>query len=289
MRDGTMLYLFQILNGLGLGMIYFLISAGLTIIFGLLNFVNFAHGAFFMLGGYLCFSLVALTGSFWLALLAGPPLVAMLAWVTEKTLIRRIYHLPHTFHILVTVGIALILQETAIMIWGPIGKNIPVPEGLRGVISFGAFAYPAYRLFLIAFTAVIGLALWFLLERTRFGGLVRAGSESAEMVALLGTDIHRLFAVTFALGVGLAGMAGVLFAPIRGVHPFMGPEVLGIAFVVVVIGGMGSFFGALLGGLLVGLVQSLMSTLWPEGASLMIYGAMAAVILLRPYGLFGRA
>ena len=284
-----MLYLFQILNGLGLGMIYFLISAGLTIIFGLLNFVNFAHGAFFMLGGYFCYSLVEATGNFWIALIVGPPVVSLMAWLAEKLLIHRIYHLPHTFHILVTVGIALILQELSIMIWGPVGKNIPVPAGLQGVVIMGSFAYPTYRLFLIAFTIVIGFALWYMLERTRFGGLVRAGSENAEMVALLGTNIHRLFGWTFALGVGLAGLAGTLAAPIRGVHPFMGPEVLGIAFVIVVIGGMGSFVGALMGGLLVGLVQSLMSTIWPEGASLMIYGAMATVILLRPHGLFGRA
>ena len=284
-----MLYLFQILNGLGLGMIYFLISAGLTIIFGLLNFVNFAHGAFFMLGGYFCYSLVEATGNFWIALIVGPPVVSLMAWLAEKLLIHRIYHLPHTFHILVTVGIALILQELSIMIWGPVGKNIPVPAGLQGVVIMGSFAYPTYRLFLIAFTIVIGFALWYMLERTRFGGLVRAGSENAEMVALLGTNIHRLFGWTFALGVGLAGLAGILAAPIRGVHPFMGPEVLGIAFVIVVIGGMGSFVGALMGGLLVGLVQSLMSTIWPEGASLMIYGAMATVILLRPHGQFGRA
>ena len=284
-----MLYLFQILNGLGLGMIYFLISAGLTIIFGLLNFVNFAHGAFFMMGGYFCYSLVEATGNFWIALIVGPPVVSLMAWLAEKLLIHRIYHLPHTFHILVTVGIALILQELSIMIWGPVGKNIPVPAGLQGVVIMGSFAYPTYRLFLIAFTIVIVFALWYMLERTRFGGLVRAGSENAEMVALLGTNIHRLFGWTFALGVGLAGLAGILAAPIRGVHPFMGPEVLGIAFVVVVIGGMGSFVGALMGGLLVGLVQSLMSTIWPEGASLMIYGAMATVILLRPHGLFGRA
>ena len=238
-----MLYLFQILNGLGLGMIYFLISAGLTIIFGLLNFVNFAHGAFFMLGGYFCYSLVEATGNFWIALIVGPPVVSLMAWLAEKLLIHRIYHLPHTFHILVTVGIALILQELSIMIWGPVGKNIPVPAGLQGVVIMGSFAYPTYRLFLIAFTIVIGFALWYMLERTRFGGLVRAGSENAEMVALLGTNIHRLFGWTFALGVGLAGLAGILAAPIRGVHPFMGPEVLGIAFVVVVIGGMGSFVG----------------------------------------------
>lgn len=283
------LYLFQILNGLGLGMIYFLISVGLTIIFGLLNFVNFAHGAFFMIGCYLCYALLQVTGQFWLALVLGPLIVGALAWGAEKVLIRRIYHLPHTFHILVTVGVALILQETAVIVWGPVGKSIPIPDALQGVVIMGKFAYPKYRLFLILFSAIVGFVLWLLLERTRFGALVRAGSESTEMVSLLGTDIYKLFSLTFALGVGLAGLAGVLSGPIRGAQPFMGPEVLGIAFVVVVIGGMGSFSGALVGGLLIGLVQSLMTTIWPEGASLMIYGAMAAVILLRPYGLFGRA
>lgn len=283
------LYLFQLLNGLGLGMIYFLIAVGLTIIFGLLNFVNFAHGAFFLLGAYLYYTVVALTGNFWVALLLAPLAVAALAWVVERLLIKRIYHLPHTFQILVTLGIALIIQEASVLIWGPVGKSIAVPQELRGVLIIGDFIYPYYRLFLIGFSALIGLGLWLLLERTRFGALVRAGSESTETVSLLGTNIFRLFSLTFALGVGLAGVAGVLFAPLRGAQPFVGPEILGIAFVVVVIGGMGSFGGALVGGLLVGVVQSMMTTIWPQGASLMIYGAMAAVILVRPYGLFGRA
>lgn len=283
------LYLLQIVNGLGLGMIYFLIAVGLTIIFGLLNFVNFAHGAFFLLGSYLCYTAVSLTGNFWLALLIAPLAVAALAWVVERLLIQRIYHLPHTFQILVTLGIALIIQEASVIIWGPVGKSVAVPEALRGVVVIGNFVYPHYRIFLIAFSAVIAVALWLLLERTRFGALVRAGSESTETVSLLGTNIFRLFSMTFALGVGLAGVAGVLFAPLRGAQPFVGPEILGVAFVVVVIGGMGSFGGALVGGLLVGVVQSVMTTLWPQGASLMIYGAMAAVILIRPYGLFGRA
>ena len=218
-----------------------------------------------------------------------PLVVAALAWVIERLLIQRIYHLPHMFQILVTLGIALIIQEASVMIWGPVGKSVAVPELLRGVLVVGDFVYPYYRLFLIVFSALVGLGLWLLLERTRFGALVRAGSESTETVSLLGTNIFRLFSMTFALGVALAGVAGVLFAPLRGAQPFVGPEILGIAFVVVVIGGMGSFSGALVGGLLVGVVQSLMTTLWPQGASLMIYGAMAVVILVRPYGLFGRA
>lgn len=282
-------YLFQILNGLGLGMIYFLISVGLTLIFGLLNFVNFAHGAFFLLGSYLCYTTVTLTGNFWLSLLVAPLVVGLLAWLLERSLIRRIYHLPHTFQILVTLGIALIIQEVSIVLWGPVGKSVPTPDLLRGIVRLGDFAYPQYRLFLIGFAALVAVALWLLLERTRFGALVRAGSESTETVSLLGTNIFRLFSITFALGVALAGLAGVLSAPLRGANPFLGPEILGVAFVVVVIGGMGSFGGALAAGLMVGVVQSLMASLWPQGSSLMIYAAMAVVILLRPYGLFGRA
>lgn len=283
------LYLFQLVNGIGLGMIYFLISVGLSIIFGLLNVVNFAHGAFYLLGAYLSYTAVSVTGNYWVALIVAPICIAFIAWACERTLIKRVYHLPHMYQILVTLGVALIIQEVCIYIWGPVGKSIPPPDSLSGVIQIGEFYYPQYRLFVIAFAAVVAFLVWWLLDKTKFGALVRAGSEDAETVSLLGTHTHRLFSITFALGVGLAGLAGVLAAPIKGIHPFAGPEVLGIAFVVVVIGGMGSFTGALVGGLLVGIVQSVMTTLWPQGASLMIYGAMAFVILLRPYGLFGRA
>lgn len=283
------LYLFQILNGLGLGMIYFLIAVGLTIIFGLLDFVNFAHGVFYLLGAYFCFQVGVVTGSFWLALLLAPLGVGLLAWLIERLLIKRVYHLPHTFHILITLGLALIIQESTIMAWGPVGKNIPTPELLQGVIMLGNFFYPKYRLFVIGFTAIMAAVLWLLLERTRFGAMIRAGSENAQMVSLLGVNIFRLFSLTFALGAALAGVAGVLAAPLRGADPFMSIEALGIAFVVVVIGGMGSFAGALVGGLLVGVVQSVMSSLWPSGANLMIYATMALVILLRPRGLLGRA
>src|SRR5699024_9292331 len=203
-------------------------------------------------------------------------------------LIRRIYHLPHTFHILISLGLALVIQEVIIMIWGPVGKSVSAPEALQGVVQIGSFAYPAYRIFVIGFSAALGAVLWLLLERTRFGALVRAGSEDRTSVALLGTNIYRLFSITFTLGVALAAIAGVLAVPIRGAHPFLGTEVLVLAFVVVVIGGMGSFKGALAGGLVVGLVQTLMTTLWPPGSELMISEAMALVLLVRPHGLFGR-
>jgi len=282
-------YLFQLVNGIGLGMLYFVLAVGLSIIFGLLRFVNFAHGAFFLLGAYGCFQLVSAGVNFWLTLVLGPVVVGVFAWVVESLVFRRVYHLPHELHILLTVGLALVLQEAVIMLWGPLGNNVAPPEALQGVVMWGDFIYPKYRLFVIGVGVVMALVLGALLEGTRLGAIVRAGSESSEMVSLLGLNIQRIFSVVFALGAATAALAGVLAAPIRGVDPFMGAEALGIAFVAVVVGGMGSFAGALAGGLLVGIVQSVMSTLWPPGANLMVYVAMALVLLLRPNGLLGRA
>ncbi|MFL9923884.1 branched-chain amino acid ABC transporter permease [Herbaspirillum lusitanum] len=283
------IYLLQIANGIGIGMLYFLLAVGLSIVFGLLRFVNFSHGAFFLLGAYLCFQLGQMGLNFWWSLLVAPFVVALFAWVVERFVLRHIYALPHHFHILFTVGLALVLQEAVISYWGPLGNNVSPPDVLQGVVMAGGFVYPKYRLFVIAFTAVMALLLWWILEGTRLGSIVRAGSESTEMVSLLGLNINRIFSLVFALGAFTAGLAGALAAPIRGVEPFMGVEALGIAFVVVVIGGLGSFSGALVGGILVGIVQSVMSTVWSEGAHLMIYIAMAAVMLLRPNGLLGRA
>jgi branched-chain amino acid transport system permease protein len=282
-------YLFQILNGIGLGMLYFLLAVGLSVIFGLLQFVNFAHGAFYMLGAYLAYAMVERGVSFWLALPLAGLAVAVLAALTEAVLLRRVYKQAHTFHILATVGLALVVQEIVIIVWGPIGGNLAPPEGLSGIVILGDFVYPEYRLFVIAFTAVLAGALWWLLEGTRLGAIVRAGSESAEDMALLGYDTRRINTAVFGLGAGLAGLAGALAAPIRGVDPFMSVEALSVAFVVVVIGGMGSYAGALAAGLAVGIAQSLMATLWPEGARLMIYLGMAAIIVMMPRGLFGRA
>ncbi|CDY76837.1 High-affinity branched-chain amino acid transport system permease protein LivH (TC 3.A.1.4.1) [Caballeronia glathei] len=281
-------YLLQVVNGIGVGMLYFLLAVGLSIVFGLLRFVNFAHGAFYLLGAYFCYQAMQWSMSFWAALAVVPVVVGALAWVVEKAILRHVYAQQHEFHILATVGLALVLQECAILIWGPLGDNVPVPDVLNGVVMWGSFIYPKYRLFVIGFTAVLAFLLWWILEGTRLGSAVRAGSESSEMVSLLGINVVRVFSLVFALGAGTAALAGVLAAPIRGVDPFMGIEALGVAFVVVVVGGMGNFLGALVGGLLVGIVQSVMSTLWPEGARLMIYVAMAAVLLLRPNGLLGR-
>ncbi len=284
-----MTYLLQILNGIGLGMLYFLLAVGLSVIFGLLQFVNFAHGAFYMLGAYLAYEMVGRGVSFWLALPLACLCVGALAALTEAILLRRIYAQAHTFHILATVGLALAVQEIVIIVWGPIGGNLPAPDGLSGVVILGDFIYPEYRLFVIGLTAVLAGALWWLLEGTRLGAIVRAGSESPEDMALLGYDTRRINTAVFGLGAGLAGLAGALAAPIRGVDPFMSVEALSVAFVVVVIGGMGSYAGALAAGLAVGIAQSLMATLWPEGARLVIYLGMAGIIVMMPRGLFGRA
>ena len=281
-------YMLQVVNGIGIGMLYFLLAVGLSIIFGLLRFVNFAHGAFYLLGAYFCYQAMAWGLNFWLALLLVPLVIGAGGWALERSILRKVYDKAHEFHILITVGLALIIQEAVIMVWGPLGANVPPPDILQGIVMWGDFIYPKYRLFVILFTAVFAVFLWWLLEGTRLGSAVRAGSESTEMVSLLGINVMRIFGLTFGLGAATAALAGVLAAPIRGAEPFMGLEAIAIAFVIVVVGGMGSFSGALVGGLLIGIVQSLMSTIWPEGARLMIYVAMGAVLLLRPHGLLGR-
>ncbi|MBN8988881.1 MAG: branched-chain amino acid ABC transporter permease [Rhizobiales bacterium] len=284
----TQLLLFQVLNGVGIGMIYFLLSVGLTLIFGLMRFVNFAHGAFYLAAAYITYAVVLWTGSFWWALLLGPVLVAVLALIIERLLLRHTYALPHEAQILITFAVALLIQEVVILLFTPLGHNVPVPAALSGIVFLGPYVYPAYRLAVVGVAAVVAIVLWIAIERTKMGSILRAGSESAEMVGLLGINVDRVFMATFALGAALAGLAGVLVAPLRGVEPFMSAEALGIAFVVVVVGGLGTLSGALVGGILIGLVQSIMSTLWPEGAQLMIYAAMALVIMIRPTGLMGR-
>ena len=282
------LVLTQILNGLGLGMIYFLLAAGLTIIFGLMRFVNFAHGAFYSVAAYCTYAVTAALGNMGWALLLGPLLTAALAVVTERLLLRHTYKMPHEAQILITFALTMLLQEIVIIIFGPMAMNVPPPRELAGIVFIGPVVYPAYRLAVVGVAILVALLMWYFLERTKFGAVVRAGSENPEMVALLGLNVDRVFMTAFAIGAALAGLAGVLAAPLRGVSPDMGAEALGIAFVVVVLGGMGTLTGALIGGLIIGLVQSVMSSVWPGGAQLMIYATMALVLLVRPSGLMGR-
>jgi branched-chain amino acid transport system permease protein len=282
-------YIFPVLNGLGLGMIYFLMAVGLSILFGLLNFVNFAHGAFFLVGAYLCYQVSVLAGSFTVAIILAPLAVALLGWALNKFLLNRVITMSHSAHILITFGIMLVLNELVITIWGPLPQSVQTPAALQGIVQFGDFVYPKYRLFVLVLSSLIALALYLLIVRTKFGALLRAASEQGETVSLLGVNVGRLYSIGFALGGWMAGLGGAMAAPLRGVDPSMGMEALAIAFAVVIVGGLGSFGGALVGGLFIGLVQSLMSMLWPEGARLMIYAAVAVLLIVRPNGLFGRA
>lgn len=282
------LLILQILNGVGIGMIYFLLSVGLTMIFGLMRFVNFTHGALYMVAAYMAYLVSILTGSMLWALLLGPLVAAAIAVIAERLLLRHTYQMPHEAQILLTFAVALLLQETIVMSFGSLGQNVPVPSMLAGIVFIGDFVYPAYRLAVVCVAALVALVMWIAIEKTRFGAILRAGSESTEMVSLLGINVKRVFMAAFALGGALAGLAGALAAPLRGVDPFMAREALSIAFVVIVLGGIGSFSGALVGGLLIGIIQSVMSSIWPAGAQLMIFGSMALVLLFRPNGLMGR-
>lgn len=283
------IYVFQALNGLGIGMIYFLLAVGLSIIFGLLGFVNFAHGALFLVGAYIAMAVSTATGNFALGIAASFCGVAVLGVVAERWLLRRTYKMSHESQILITVGLTFVLTETVVLIFGPEPQLVPMPEFLNGVLFIGAYPIPKYRVFIFFAGALIGALLWLLFERTLFGARVRAGNESPDMLSLMGVKVLRVYALTFALGTGLAGLAGGLAAPLRGADPSMGVEAIVIAFVVVVLGGIGSFSGPLIGGLIIGITQSLMSAIWPEGARLMIFLVMAGILLVKPKGLFGRA
>jgi branched-chain amino acid transport system permease protein len=277
----------QILNGIATGMLYALMGLGLALIAGILNIPNFAHGALFAVGAYLTVSAINAVGNFWIALVLGPLGVALLGLVIEYAGIRRLYAAGHDYQLLFTFGLSLILAETIILIWGPVGISQLPPPVLRGGLDLGFTFYPKYRLFVMVAAGLLVVATWLFLEKTRYGAIMRAGIENKEMVSLLGIDIHRLFTVAFALGAWLAGIAGALTAPIRGLSPGMGVDMLGIAFVVVALGGMGNVLGAIAAGLLIGVAQAVVAAYWTEASVAVIYLVMAAVLVVRPQGLFG--
>jgi branched-chain amino acid transport system permease protein len=268
-------------------MLYALMGIGLSIITGILNIPNFAHGAMFAVGAYLVYSVLDALGNFWVALLLAPVGVAVLGLAIEYLGIRRLYAAGHDYQLLLTFGLSLIVTEGIIIVWGPVGMSQPPPPLLRGGVDLGIMIYPKYRLFVMAMAGLLVLAAWLFLEKTRYGAIMRAGIEDKEMVSLLGIDIHRLFTAAFGLGAYLAGIAGALTAPIRGLNPLMGVDMLGIAFVVVALGGLGNLPGAIVAGLLIGVAQSLVALVWPEASVAVIFAVMAAVLLVRPQGLFG--
>ena len=277
----------QILNGIATGMLYALMGLGLALIAGILNIPNFAHGALFAVGAYLTVTAINAVGNFWVALIVAPLGVALLGLVIEYAGIRRLYAAGHDYQLLFTFGLSLILAEAIILIWGPVGISQLPPPILRGGVDLGFTFYPKYRLFVMVAAGLLVVATWLFLEKTRYGAIMRAGIENREMVSLLGIDIHRLFTVAFALGAYLAGIAGALTAPIRGLSPGMGVDMLGIAFVVVALGGMGNILGAIAAGLLIGVAQAVVAAYWTEASVAVIYLVMAAVLVFRPQGLFG--
>jgi branched-chain amino acid transport system permease protein len=283
----TSLLFSQVLNGVVTGMLYALMGIGLSIVTGILNIPNFAHGAMFALGAYLIFSVIHVIGNFWIALIVAPLGVLALGVVIEYAGIRLLYRAGHDYQLLLTFGLSLIITEGIILVWGPIGMSQLPPPILRGGVDLGITFYPKYRLFVMAMAGLLIFGSWLFLEKTRYGAIMRAGIEDKEMVSLLGIDIHRLFTAAFGLGAYLAGISGALTAPIRGLNPFMGVDMLGIAFVVVALGGLGNLPGAIVAGLMVGVAQSLATLVWPEVSVAVIFAVMAVVLLVRPQGLFG--
>jgi branched-chain amino acid transport system permease protein len=277
----------QLFNGLTLGALLVLVAMGLTIIFGALGVINFAHGAFYMVGAYAGYVAYNHTHSFVLAVTAGAAALLLLGVVVERGLIRHYYRRPHEDQILATFGLGIILVEAVRAWFGGISQRLPVPDWGGGAVNLGFLYYPTYRIEVLGIVAATLIVLYFVLYRTRLGLIVRAGIEDQLMVSILGINVTRTFLVVFGLGSMAAGFAGVINAPIVTVVPDMGALVLVQSFVVVVIGGVGSFWGALVGGLIAGEIISLTAMVQPAYSEVMLFAAMAVVLILRPQGLFG--
>jgi branched-chain amino acid transport system permease protein len=251
--------------------------------------VNFSHGALYMLGAYLGYMLLVNSGSFTVALVMAPVLVGVFGLLVERWLIRPLYGRSPDDPLLITFGLSLVLVELARMIWGKIGLPLDPPAAMAGAVNLGFTYFPTYRLFVIAVTALVLLGLWLFLERTNVGLVIRAGSRDPLMVRALGFDVGRIWFLVFGIGTGLAGLAGVLAGPMRGVYAEMGVTIIIESFVVVVVGGMGSLMGAVVSGLLIGQIVSLTTFFAPKLAEIIVFIFMAIVLLLRPSGLFGEA
>jgi branched-chain amino acid transport system permease protein len=281
------LFVAQLLNGLVYGVLLFLMAAGLSLIFGLMNVVSLAHGSFFMLGAFLGLSIFKITGSFWLALILAPIPVIILGILMELLFLRPLYRRGHMDQVLLTFGFTFVFLDLVQTLWGRTVLRLPAPEALQGTVQIGLGVFSTYRLFLIGFGVAIALLLWLFLERSRIGAMVRAGVDNAVMAAGLGANIPALFTGIFGFGVALAALGGIAAAPILGLYPGMDSEILIPAFIVIVIGGMGSLRGAFVGSLLIGIADTFGKAYFPSIALFLIYLAMAAVLLIRPQGLFG--
>ena len=277
----------QLFNGLALGALLALISSGLTIIYGTLGVLNLAHGAMFMLGGYAGYVAYQASGSFIVAVLAGTLFLGIVGVLMERVVIRHFYSRPHEDQLLVTFGLAIVYVEGVRFIFSSLSKTVPPPPLFTGITSLGFMVYPTYRLAVVGIVAVALLALFLVLYRTRLGMIVRAGIEDSVMVDSLGINVDRVFMIVFGIGAMAAGFAGIVNAPVVSLTPDVGEAILVQTFVVVVIGGVGSFTGAVLGGLIAGEIISITSMFNPGYAYVMLFAAMTLVLLVRPQGLLG--
>jgi len=288
MADGYIV-LIQILNGVQYGLLLFLVASGLTLIFGIMGIINLAHGSFYMMGAYLAFSLTELVGNFWLAIVLGIPLSVAIGLALELLLFRRLYRRDHLYQVLLTYGLILIMEEVRSLLVGDDVHGIAVPALFEFSIRLtDTLSYPAYRLVMSAICLVMAGLMALVIQRTRLGMTIRAGANNREMVELLGIDVGLVYRIVFAAGVALAAFAGMIAAPVASVYPGMGNQILIVSFVVVVIGGIGSIKGAFLGSLLIGLADTFGQVLAPQISGMTVYMLMAAVLLWRPAGLFGR-
>ncbi|WP_280550230.1 MULTISPECIES: branched-chain amino acid ABC transporter permease [unclassified Halomonas] len=285
----VMVFMGQLMLGLINGAFYALLSLGLAVIFGLLKIVNFAHGAQYMLGAFAALMGLQYLGlNYWAALLLVPLVVGGLGMVIERLILRRIAHLDHLYGLLLTFGLALIFEGTLINFFGVSGSSYPTPAALQGGVNLGFMFLPIYRAWVLVAALVVCLGTWFIIERTRLGAYLRAGTENPALMQAFGVNVPQLITLTYGFGVALAAFAGVLAAPLYPVSPTMGSSLLIVVFAVVVIGGMGSILGAILTGLAMGLIEGLTKVYYPEAANTVIFLVMILVLLMRPAGLFGK-
>jgi branched-chain amino acid transport system permease protein len=279
----------QLLLGLINGAFYALLSLGLAVIFGMLNIINFAHGALYMVGAFCAYFLLNLLGlNYWFALIISPLVVGAIGMIIERTMLQRLAGLDHLYGLLLTFGLALIIQGVFQNYFGSSGLPYAIPRELSGGTNLGFMFLPNYRGWVIIFSLVVCLATWFMIEKTRLGANLRAATENPALVRAFGINVPRMVTLTYGFGVGLAALAGVLAAPINQVRPLMGADFIIVVFAVVVIGGMGSILGSIVTGFLLGLIEGLTKVFYPEASNTVVFVIMAIVLLLKPAGLFGR-
>jgi branched-chain amino acid transport system permease protein len=282
-------FLGQLLLGLVNGSFYAMLSLGLAVIFGLLGIVNFAHGVFYMMGAYVAFVSLDVFGlNYWLALLLGPLLVGALGVLLERTLLKHLYKIDPIYGLLLTFGLALICEGIFREFFGVSGQSYAVPDLLQGATNLGFMILPNYRAWVVLASLSVCLGTWFVIERTRLGSYLRAGTENPQLVQAFGINVPLMVMLTYGAGCGLAALAGVLAAPVIQINPLMGSNLIIVVFAVVVIGGMGSILGAIITGVVLGLIEGLTKVFYPEASNIVVFVIMAMVLMIRPAGLFGK-